>query len=98
MEYSKGAGLSFSPSPNYCPLLIISPKVQKRVYYGDICYQADVFPTIRALVGSNVIPWCGFGINLLESDPDANRFIDMNTAKELSDKMICSNYFEKIEN
>ncbi|MBR5167929.1 MAG: sulfatase-like hydrolase/transferase [Salinivirgaceae bacterium] len=78
---------------SFCPLIIISPVVCKKMIVSDICYQMDIFPTILHCIGADDYYWKGFGVNLLDSAARYNRKITEEEAYILSDKMIRSDWF-----
>ena len=73
-----------------CPLIIKSPAITSSITVPH-AYQMDIFPTVLSAIGQNEYGWRGFGINLLDST--AVRIISVESANELSDKLIRSNYF-----
>ena len=78
---------------SYCPLIIISPLMDKKMIVNELCYQMDVFPTILHCIGVDDYYWKGFGVNVTDSVALKNRFISEKDAYSLSDKMIRSDYF-----
>ncbi|MCQ2607074.1 MAG: LTA synthase family protein [Bacteroidales bacterium] len=82
---------------SFCPLIIYSPNIGEKVVVDEECYQMDIFPTILHCIGAEGYYWKGFGVNLLDSVARKNRPITENEAYILSDKMIRSNFFKKIQ-
>ena len=97
-DYARGKGYDNRIYPNYCPLLIISPDIEENTKVEDICYQMDIYPTVRSIVGDAAMPWKGFGVDLLSPNALLSREIEPETASTLSDKMIKSDYFKNFEN
>lgn len=87
---------------SYCPLLILSPKINGNMKIEELFYQMDIYPTIIELIGAEGYSWKGFGVNILDSIARQNRPIKEREAYILSDKIIRSNYFggksKKIDN
>jgi hypothetical protein len=73
------------------PLIIYSPKITGNPHYTEDCYQMDIYPTYRALVGAENYRWRSFGINLM--DTLQKRPIQEDEAYPLSDRLIRNNYF-----
>lgn len=99
MEYQQFAQKYNYPIPqdeSYCPLIIMSPKIDGNIKIDELCYQMDIYPTIINLVGEERYRWKGFGVNLLDSTARHNRPINESDAYILSDKIIRSNYFKGI--
>ena len=84
---------SLTPTDDCLPLIIYSPKIKGNPRYTDDCYQMDIYPTYRSLVGAENYSWQGFGINLMDSKQ--KRLIDEDEAFGLSDRLIRSNYFQR---
>ena len=82
-----------TPSDDCLPLIIYSPRISGNPRYTDDCYQMDIYPTYRTLVGAGNYRWHGFGINLL--DATQKRAIPEDDAYILSDKLIRNNYFQR---
>lgn len=78
-----------------CPLLMKSPSIDARKMVEEKCYQMDIYPTILHAIGQQGYAWKGFGVDLLEDGSSAARPIDVESAYELSDKLIRKNYFAK---
>ena len=91
--YSDKHGMGLTPSDDCLPLVIYSPKISGNPHYTDDCFQVDIYPTYRSLVGAGNYRWNGFGINLLDSTQ--KRAIREDDAYVLSDKMIRNNYFQR---
>lgn len=91
--YSDKHGMGLTPSDDCLPLVIYSPKISGNPRYTDDCFQVDIYPTYRSLVGAGNYRWNGFGINLLDSTQ--KRAIREDDAYVLSDKMIRNNYFQR---
>lgn len=92
-RYADKHGLGLTPSDDRLPLIIYSPRISGNPRYTEDCYQMDIYPTYRSLVGAQNSPWRGFGINLLDSTQ--KRSIPEDEAYRLSDKMIRNNYFQR---
>ena len=78
---------------SYCPLIILSPLMDKKNIINELCYQMDIFPTILHCIGVDDYYWKGFGVNVTDSVALKNRLISEKDAYILSDKMIRSDYF-----
>lgn len=78
---------------SYCPLIILSPLMDKKNIINELCYQMDIFPTILHCIGVDDYYWKGFGVNVTDSVALKNRFISEKDAYSISDKMIRSDYF-----
>ncbi|MBQ6748415.1 MAG: sulfatase-like hydrolase/transferase [Paludibacteraceae bacterium] len=83
---------SLTPEDDCLPLIIYSPKISGNPHYIQDCYQMDIYPTYRSLVGAENYRWRGFGINLM--DTTQKRPIDEDEAFQLSDRLIRNNYFK----
>lgn len=77
----------------YCPLVIISPSIQKNIQSSALFFQMDIYPTITNLIEIQYPHWEGLGIDLLGKD--TNRGILESDAYVLSDKLIRNNYFKR---
>ena len=97
-EYCKQHKLQYNVKERVCPLIIYSPYIKTKKIVNDIAYQMDIFPTILHVIGAENYYWKGFGVNLLDSIAIKNRHMSQDTAFDLSDKLIRSNYFYEIEN
>ena len=84
---------SLTPTDDCLPLIIYSPKIKGNPRYINDCYQMDIYPTYRSLVGAENYSWQGLGINLMDSKQ--KRLIDEDEAFGLSDRLIRSNYFHR---
>jgi phosphoglycerol transferase MdoB-like AlkP superfamily enzyme len=84
---------SLTPEDDCLPLIIYSPKISGNPHYTGDCYQMDIYPTYRTLVGADKYSWKGFGINLMDSTQ--KRPIDEDEAFQLSDRLIRNNYFQR---
>ena len=93
LSFSEKYNYPIPSDESYCPLIIYSPKIKKRVEINDLCYQMDIFPTILHCIGADDYYWKGFGVNLLDSVARNNRRITEEEAYILSDKMIRSDWF-----
>ena len=80
-----------TPMDDCLPLIIYSPKITGNPHYTEDCYQMDIYPTYRALVGAENYRWRSFGINLM--DTLQKRPIQEDEAFPLSDRLIRNNYF-----
>ena len=102
-RYSDKHGLGLTPADDCLPLIIWSPRISGNPRYTDDAYQMDIYPTYRALVGAQDFHWHGFGINLMDADPNGVscsgskpiRAIREDDAYRLSDKLIRNNYFQR---
>lgn len=93
-DYCKKSGDCYQVRDAFSPLIIYSPNINSPTVYGVESYQMDVYPTVLHLIGCSDYYWKGFGINLL--DDESVRIFDEEDAFDLSDKLIRSNYFEKV--
>ena len=84
---------SLTPEDDCLPLIIYSPKISGNPHYTGDCYQMDIYPTYRTLVGADKYSWKGFGINLMDSTQ--KRPIEEDEAFQLSDRLIRNNYFQR---
>ena len=89
-----------TPVDDCLPLLIYSPKISGNPRYTMDCYQMDIYPTYRSLLGVDHYRWRGFGINLLAEPNDLDnpaahqkRPIQEDEAFPLSDRLIRNDYF-----
>ena len=82
-----------TPTDDCLPLIIYSPKIKGNPRYTNDCYQMDIYPTYRTLLGVEDYRWHGFGINLMDSTQ--KRAITEDDAYPLSDKLIRNNYFSR---
>lgn len=80
-----------TPTDDCLPLVIYSPKISGNPRYTDDCYQMDIYPTYKSLLGAEKYHWQGFGINLLNGSQE--RTIKEYDAFPLSDKVIRNDYF-----
>jgi len=94
-SFSNAQCLSIASNNSYCPLIIYSPLlIQKNNKDMETeCYQMDIFPTVQKLIGDEVNPWRGLGVNLLDPSSIGNRVISEDKAYEISDKIIRSDFF-----
>lgn len=76
-----------------CPLIVKSPLIDGRVVVEEECYQMDIYPTILHAIGQQGYIWQGFGADLMEEGSTTARPIDIESAHELSDKLIRKNHF-----
>ena len=84
---------ALTPEDDCLPLIIYSPKISGNSRYTEDCYQMDIYPTYKALIGAENYRWQGFGINLM--DGTKKRPIEEKDAFLLSDKVIRNNYFQR---
>ena len=96
-SYCQESGLDYAIDEAFCPLIIYSPNIEKKIVINTVAYQMDIYPTILNLVGCKNYFWKGFGVDLLEEGAVDKRPIDQNEAYKLSDKIISSNYFATID-
>ena len=85
---------SLTPTDDRLPLIIYSPHITGNPRYTEDCYQMDIYPTYKSLLGVDDYRWRGFGINLL-ADPQQKRPISEDEAFPLSDRLIRNNYFNR---
>jgi len=97
IHYCRSSGKNYGVENAFCPLVIYSRHITKKVEIYDESYQMDVYPTVLNLLGYNNYYWKGFGVNLLDSVSRQNRQISEQDAYILSDKMIRSNFFSNIK-
>ena len=91
---------NLQPMDDCLPLIVYSPKLEGNHRFTCDCYQMDIYPTYRSLVGAGDFHWQGFGINLLDSSYCAvclsgtkKRPIAEDEAFQLSDRLIRNDYF-----
>lgn len=89
-----------TPVDDCLPLLIYSPRISGNPRYTMDCYQMDIYPTYKSLLGVDHYRWHGFGINLLAEPDDLEnpaahqkRPIQEDEAFPLSDRLIRNDYF-----
>ena len=92
-KYSDSNSMGYDIIPNYCPLIIRSPHIGCQKTVDEVCWQMDIYPTLRAVLGEEHFPWAGFGVDLLDDSARTARDIDADTASYLSDKIIRGDYF-----
>lgn len=78
-----------------CPLIVKSPAIDGRIVIEEECFQMDIYPTILHAIGQQGYTWKGFGADLLKEGNTKARPIDVESAYELSDKLIRRNYFAR---
>ncbi|MCQ2343493.1 MAG: sulfatase-like hydrolase/transferase [Paludibacteraceae bacterium] len=94
-NYCVSFGEQYNVSQNSTPLIIYSPFIHKKQITNEQAYQMDIFPTIISLIGcDSTYYWRGFGKDLL--NPKAKRPYNEDKAFQLSDKLIRSDYFERL--
>jgi len=91
--YCKAHNESYSVDEAYTACIIYSPRIKEKVIIEEPVYQMDIYPTLLNLIGCEDYYWKGFGVNLLDSAALHNRPITEEEAYDLSDKTICSNWF-----
>ena len=92
-QYAHEKGIQcLGDGANACPLVLYSPTFKQPVYYAEAAYQMDIYPSILHMIGCSSPAWRGFGKDLLD---DTTTRIPYHEAKELSNKMITSSYFDK---
>ena len=96
-SYCQERGLDYAINEAFCPLIVYSPNIEKKVEINTVAYQMDIYPTILNLIGCQNYFWKGFGVDLLEEGAIDKRPIEQNKAYKLSDKIISSNYFATID-
>lgn len=84
---------SLTPIDDRLPLIIYSPKISGNPHYTEDCFQMDIYPTYKSLLGVENYRWHGFGINLMDSTQ--KRPISEDEAFPLSDRLIRNNYFHR---
>lgn len=97
-DYCMEEKLSCSVDSPYCPLIVYSPAIQsdKPLLRKSHCYQMDIYPTVLSLIGGENYYWQGVGVNILDDynqTDELQRSILEIEAKDISDKLIRSNYF-----
>ena len=95
-DYCRTNGLDFTPKEAYTAFFAYSPDLQETHAINEVMYQMDAYPTIRHLIGADYYYWCGFGVNLLDSNSIYNRPISEEEAYNLSDKIIRANFFKDV--
>lgn len=90
-EYGLRAHLPFGTSYAGCPLILSGPQVPSRTLQQGL--QVDVFTTTLHAIGQANYFWQGTGHNLLE-DYNVSES-EENLRRQLSDKLIRTNFFAK---
>lgn len=93
-SFAKQNGISIQNGKNYIPLIICSPQLEQQKTITQECYQMDIYPTIASIIGCSTYFWQGLGVDLQDSAALQNRAMDEETAFELSNKIIRSDYFK----
>ncbi|MCQ2075929.1 MAG: LTA synthase family protein [Bacteroidaceae bacterium] len=96
-KYSKKNNAPIPEKESFCPLLVLSPSIDKHIEQNEVCYQMDVFPTVLDCIGVDNYYWKGFGVSLLDSVAVSNRTITEDKAFVISNKIIRSNYLKEVE-
>ena len=88
--------LNYNVSSPYCPLIISSNTLpESKILSEEVYGQIDIYPTIVSCLGIEHY-YNGLGINMLEYVcSGGGRMLPFDQAKDLSDKIIRSNYFER---
>ena len=95
-NWCKLKGVNYAVEKEYSPLIIYSKSLGPNLpQISDECYQMDIYPTILDLMELDDYYWRGVGRNLLM---DTLSYVDTKPKRELSDKLIRSNYFEALYN
>lgn len=81
----------------YCPLIVYSPDNDKNINISEEVFQMDIYPTIIHAIEAKV-RWKGLGVNLYNEEERKNRIIDKDQALSLGDRLIRSNWFNKVHN
>ena len=92
-EYGLRAHLPFGTKYAGCPLVMIGPKVSARTL--PRAQQVDIFSTTLPAIGQSNYFWHGTGHNLLEDDTIPQG--EENIRRQISDKLIRTDYFGQIE-
>ena len=92
-EYGLRANLPFGTKYAGCPLVMIGPKVSARTL--PRAQQVDIFSTTLPAIGQSNYFWHGTGHNLLEDDTIPQG--EENIRRQISDKLIRTDYFGQIE-
>jgi len=93
-DYGLRTNLPFGTGQAGCPLIIKSPGIKKQLVI-ERGKQIDIYTTILNLIGQDSYFWKGMGHCLItdESSTETEYYI----RRDLSDKLIRMNYFEKYE-
>lgn len=93
-DYGLRANLPFGTGQAGCPLLIVSSEMDSSqiIEQGK---QVDIFPTILDFISQKDYFWKGVGHDLLEEPSGDNE--EYIIRRQISDKLIRMNYFEKIQ-
>lgn len=94
-NYLQGNPLPIAKPEKCCPLIIFSPKITEDITVTDACYQMDILPTVKSLVGIKYHQYNGFGVNVMDANALQNRPFAPEAALELSDKIIKTNYLKE---
>ena len=95
IPYAKKNNMPMAEGITYCPLIVYD-KSRSKILRSDMCYQMDIYPTIMSCIGAKDYPWKGFGIDLYTTLDTIKRPFLEERAYELSNKIIRSNYFDKL--
>ncbi len=90
--------ISIKTGANYVPLIIHSPAIESFRKVGETCYQMDIFPTVKKIVGCENYGWQGLGVDLMDDNAICNRYLSEEQAYALSEKLIRNDYFQRIQN
>lgn len=93
-DYADNNDIDIPKEQSYTPFIVYSPSISHKMVLDDICYQMDMYPTVRHIVGLENYYWKGFGVNLLDSAEIMHRGVDEIALYDLSDRIIRSNYFK----
>ncbi|MBQ0090413.1 MAG: sulfatase-like hydrolase/transferase [Prevotellaceae bacterium] len=103
-HYDSIYDMHYNVSDGYIPLIVYSPLINHKTIIEDVAYQMDIYPTILHLIGCEDYYWKGLGRNLLMpanapsyGQQAISREHSVDVLKDLSDKLIRSNYFATIK-
>lgn len=91
--YASVNGIDMQTTKTFTPLIVYSPTIKQNISVPEVGYQMDIYPTIMPLIGCEDYYWKGLGVNLLDAEARANRYLSAEEASRLSNKLIRSNYF-----
>ena len=93
-DYAQSKGIDcLGNDVNTSPLILYSPTFTQTTVSEDEILQMDIYPTILHMIGCTAPAWKGVGMDLLGDEP---RTISREAARDLSDKLIRSRYFESL--
>ncbi len=97
-DFALRNGIDMQTTKTYTPLIIYSPLIKENIQITDTCYQMDIYPTIKHIIGCEDYYWKGFGVNLMDSAARQNRPVSEQEAYRLSDLLIRSDFFRQYMN